>query len=120
LTGPYNLVVVDRGTWTSRSYPLEGGYTGELAWSADGRYLAISTYAKDRSDHTLLLLDTLEDQGPRRLAKGCVMIWSPDSRHLVLHGEPRTQPGLLVLSVDGEVQRVTQRTDVAPFAWLPK
>lgn len=115
---PYNLHVTDRATLTSRSYPLEGGYVGELAWSGDGRYLAISTYAKNRADHTLLVLDTLEGHGPRRLAKGCVVVWSPDSRNLVLHGEPRTQPGLLVISVDGDVRRVTERTDVAPFAWV--
>ena len=115
---PYNLHLAKRGTWTPRSYPLEGGYVGELARSAGGRYLAVSTYAKDRADHTLLVMDTLENHGPQRLAKGCVVVWAPDGRHLVLHGEPRTQPGLLVISVDGEVHRVTERTDVAPFAWV--
>jgi hypothetical protein len=115
---PYNLHVAERGRWIPQSYPLEGGYVGELAWSADGRYLAVSTYAKDRADHTLLVMDTLENHGPQRLAKGCVVVWAPDSRHLVLHGEPRTQPGLLVISVDGDVRRVTERTDVAPFAWV--
>jgi Tol biopolymer transport system component len=115
---PFHLRIADRVTWASRSYPLEGGYVGELAWSADGRYLAVSTYAKDRADHTLLVMDTLENHGPKRLAKGCVVVWAPDSRHLVLHGEPRTQPGLLVISVDGDVRQVTERTDVAPFAWV--
>ena len=115
---PYHLQVTERATLTSRSYALEGGYVGELAWSADSRYLAVSTYAKDRADHTLLVMNTLEDQGPRRLAKGCVVVWAPDSRHLVLHGEPRTQPGLLVISVDGDVRQVAERTDVAPFAWV--
>ena len=115
---PYNLQMAERGRWTPRSYMLEAGYVGELAWSADGRYLAVSTYAKDRSDHTLRVMDTLDNHGPRRLAKGCVVVWAPDSRHLVLHGEPRTQPGLLVISVDGDVRRVTERTDVAPFAWV--
>ena len=115
---PYNLHIADRGSWSSRSYPLEGGYVGELAWSADARYLAVSTYGRDRLDHTLLLFDALENHGPQRLAKGCVVVWAPDSRHLVLHGEPRTQPGLLVISVSGDVRRVTERTDVAPFAWV--
>ena len=115
---PYNLHLAERGKWTPRSYQLQGGYVGELAWSGDGRYLAVSTYEKDRSDHTLLVMDTIENHGPQRLAKGCVVVWAPDSRHLVLHGEPRTQPGLLVISVDGEVRRVTERTDVAPFAWV--
>jgi hypothetical protein len=115
---PYTLHVAERGSWAPQSYALEGGYVGELAWSEDGRYLAVSTYEKDRSDHTLLVLDMVEHHGPRPLAKGCVVVWAPDSRHLVLHGEPRTQPGLLVVSVDGDVTRVTERKDVAPFAWV--
>ena len=115
---PYNLHVAERGRWIPQSYPLEGGYVGELAWSSDGRYLAVSTYAKDRADHTLLVMDALENHGPQRIAKGCVVVWAPDSRHLVLHGEPRTQPGLLVISVHGDVRRVIERTDVAPFAWV--
>jgi Tol biopolymer transport system component len=115
---PYNLHVAERGSWVTRSYPMDGGYAGELAWSPDGRYVAVSTYEKDRSDHTLLVLDTTESHGPTRLAKGCVVVWAPDSRHLVLHGEPRTQPGLLVVSVTGDVQRVSERKDVAPFAWV--
>lgn len=115
---PYNLHLADRRTLEARSFPLEGGYAGELAWSPDGRHLAISTYAQDRTDHTVLMLDTLEDEFPRRVAKGCVMVWSPDSRYLALHGEPKTQPGLWVVSVDGKARRVIDRLGVAPFAWV--
>ncbi len=115
---PYNLQIADRGTWAPRSLPLVGGYVGELAWSPNGRYLAISTYAADRTDHTILMLDTVEDGVPRQVAKGCVMVWSPDSGHLALHGEPKTQPGLWVVSVEGKARRVIDRTGVAPFAWV--
>jgi hypothetical protein len=116
---PYNLHIADRATLTARSLRLEGGYAGELAWSPDGRYLAISTYAENRTDHTLLVLDTLGHDAPLVLAKGCVMVWSPDSRHLVLHGEPKSQPGLLLVSVEGRVSQIVDQSGVAPFAWLP-
>jgi len=115
---PYYLQLAERGSWKTRSLPLEGGYAGELAWAPGGRHLAISTYAKDRTDHTILILDTAGSEPPKRVAKGCVMIWSPDGRHLALHGEPRTQPGLWVVSVDGEARRVIDRLGVAPFAWV--
>jgi len=116
---PYNLHVADRETLRPRSLPLDGGYVGELAWSPDSRYLAISTYAENRTDHTLLVLDTSGDDHPRTLARGCVMVWSPDSRHLALHGEPKSQPGLLLVSVGGKAQQIIDRPDVAPFAWVP-
>lgn len=115
---PYNLHIAKRGEWDVRSLPLVGGWAGELAWSPDGRFLAISTYAENRTDHTLLMFDTLGSEAPRQLAKGCVMVWSPDSRHLVLHGEPKSQPGLWVVSVDGHARQITERTAVAPFVWL--
>jgi WD40-like Beta Propeller Repeat len=115
---PYNLQLGERGSWKTRSLPLEGGYAGELAWAPGGRRLAISTYAEDRTDHTILLLDTARSGPPQRVAKGCVMVWSPDGQHLALHGEPRTQPGLWVVSVDGGARQVMDRLGVAPFAWV--
>jgi Tol biopolymer transport system component len=111
---PYNLSLAERGSWKT----LEGGYAGELAWSPDGRHLAISTYAEDRTDHTVLVLEMHGGGPPKRLAKGCVMVWSPDSRHLALHGEPRSQPGLWVVSVDGRATQVMDRLGVVPFAWV--
>lgn len=119
-SAPYNLHLTDRATLTPRSLPLAGGYAGELAWSPDGRYLAISTYAPDRTDHTILLLDTTGHEAPRQVAKGCVMVWSPDSRYLALHGEPKTQPGLWVVSVDGKARQIIDRLGLAPFAWTAR
>lgn len=115
---PYNLHIAKRGEWDVRSLPLIGGWVGELAWSPDGRFLAISTYAENRTDHTLLMFDTLGNEVPRQLAKGCVVVWSPDSRHLALHGEPKSQPGLWVVAVDGRARQITEQTAVAPFVWL--
>jgi hypothetical protein len=114
----YTLQLAERGSWKARSLPLEGGYAGELAWAPDGRHLAISTYAEDRTDHTILMLDTAGSEPPKQVAKGCVMVWSPNGRYLALHGEPRTQLGLWVVSVNGGARQVIDRLGVAPFAWV--
>jgi len=116
---PYTLHIAHRDGWDTHSLPLVGGWVGELEWSPDGRFLAISTYAENRTDHTILVHDTHGNQPPRQVAKGCVMVWAPDSRHLALHGEPKSQPGLWVVSVGGHASQITDRTGVAPFAWLP-
>jgi hypothetical protein len=84
-------------------HQVTGGYVGELAWSPDGQYLAISTYAVDRTSHTVLLLDTRTNR-MERLSDGCHLTWSPDSKYLAIHRDPGVESGAWVLSVDGDTR----------------
>lgn len=115
---PFHLNVARAGEWESEAYALQGGYAGEMAWSPDSRYLAVSTYGENRRDHTLLIFDTASPGTPRVAAKGCVIVWAPDSRHIALHGEPATQPGLWVVSVGGGSRKVVDEPGAVPFAWV--
>jgi dipeptidyl aminopeptidase/acylaminoacyl peptidase len=100
-----------------RDVQVSGGYVGELTWSPDGRYLAISTYALDRKDHSVLIIGVGETVA-RRLSDGCHIVWSPDSRYIAIHRDPRTETGAWVLSADAsERYAITTDPDAFPLTW---
>lgn len=121
LTGePFTLHVADFGAALAlnlRDYPVAGGFVGELAWSPNGRYLAISTYALDRSSHTVLMFDAITG-GLQRLSDGCHIVWSPDSQYIAIHRDPQAEPGAWVLSVDGhERWELSSDPKAFPYTW---
>jgi WD40 repeat protein len=102
---------------SSVAHQVEGGYVGELAWSPDGRYLAISTYSLDRRNHTVLMLDTTTNR-VETVIDGCHLTWSPDSRFLAIHRDPGPGEGAWIISPDGETRVALNREQGAfPYTW---
>ncbi|MEX0784812.1 MAG: hypothetical protein WD557_19430 [Dehalococcoidia bacterium] len=102
---------------SSVGHQVEGGYVGELAWSPDGRYLAISTYSLDRKNHTVLMLDTQTNR-LETVIDGCHLTWSPDSRFLAIHRDPGPGEGAWIISPDGETRLALSRERGAfPYTW---
>ncbi len=121
LTGaPYALHVVESGTWSQRTYQVEGGFIGELVWSPAGDRLAISTYSADRLDHSAYVLDP-DGGAPVRLIDGCHIVWSPDGRYLTLHRDPHRAPGAWIVAVDGsEAYALSHDRTAFPLSWQPE
>jgi hypothetical protein len=117
LTGrPYTLHIVDRTTGDQQSFIVDGGFVGELAWSAQGR-LAISTYSDNRRDHSTYVLNP-NGGIPVRLIDGCHVVWSPDGRYLVLHRDPQRAPGAWVVAADGSsAYALTNEQTAFPLTW---
>lgn len=102
----------------TRSYQVTGGYVGELAFSPDGRFLAISTYALDRATHSVILLDLTTDRLVR-LIDGCHITWSPDSKYVAIHRDPGDERGAWVVSVTDSSERwaISSDTNAFPLTW---
>jgi len=117
---PWTLNVVNNvssHTPVITSYEVVDGYVGELVYSPDGRYLAISTYSLDRRDHVVLVLETATGS-MKRLSDGCHVTWSPDSRFVAVHRDPTQEPGAWVLAIDGSYRAVISGDPQAfPVEW---
>ncbi len=112
--------VVDAGTWSERSYGLDDGFVGELVWSPDGQYVAISSYSHDGKDHTVYVADAAGG-GISKLIDGCLIVWSPDSQYLAVHRDPYYEPGLWLFSIDGlERSQLSDEAGATALAWLPE
>jgi hypothetical protein len=99
-------------------YEVGNDFVGEAAWSPDGSKLAISSYAIDRSRHTVYIWDRAASE-LTRLIDGCHIIWSPDGNYLVLHRDPYDQPGVSVVSIDGEfVNSLSSDPAAFPRDWV--
>ena len=119
ITGePYALQVVEPfGVGSPRFYEVAGGYVGEVAWSPDGRYLAVSTYSLDRKNHTVFVLDT-STNALAKVSDGCHLTWSPDGKYLAIHRDPGPEAGAWVISPDGhERYAVSREPGAFPYAW---
>ena len=115
---PYTLNVASIGSASPLRFEVGGDYVGEAVWSHDGRYLAVSSYTIDRSHHTVFIWDR-ETGGLRQLIDGCHIVWSPDSSYLVIHRDPYEQPGVSVVSIDGEhVRSLSDDPYAFPSAWV--
>jgi WD40 repeat protein len=118
---PFTLNVASRDSGLTKvrdgAYTLSGGYVGELAWSPDGRWLAVSTYTMDRKNHTVFVLSAATGS-LRRLSDGCHITWSPDSRFLAIHRDPQPEPGAWVISVEsGESYALSRDPQAYPHSW---
>lgn len=98
---------------------VTGGYVGELAWSPDGRWLAISTYSMDRRDHSVLVVDAALGGYARYLIDGCHVTWSPDSRYVAIHRDPGPEAGAWVVSVTDPADRwpISREPGAFPLTW---
>ena len=120
ITGePYFLSLMRIGaTPTFNAYEVSGGYVGELAFSPDGHYLAVSTYAMDRKSHTVLILDHSTGR-VNRLIDGCHITWSPDSRYVAIHRDPGVEAGAWVVSATDATDRwaISNEAQAFPLTW---
>ena len=118
IAAPYSLYVLDTlNGELAATYEFEEGYAGELVWSPAANHLAISTYSPDRLRHEVYVVDPAVDAGPRHLASGCRIVWSPDGGFLAAKAEPHTF-GTVAVNVDtGHTWRLTPRPGMTPVAW---
>ena len=118
---PYVMyVVLTEGSWklAYSTYTFQEGYAGELAWSPDGAYLAISTYSPDRTQHEVYLMDGDADGAPRHVLDGCKIVWSPDGKFIAVKREPHDSTGIAAIRVDtGFHWSVTTHPDYYPLSW---
>jgi WD40 repeat protein len=121
ITGdPYVLTVMRPATPTygTAGFQVQGGYVGELAFSPDGKYLAVSTYALDRKSHTVLMLE-LATGRLTRLIDGCHITWSPDSLYIAIHRDPGAEAGAWVISATNAEERwpISNEAQAFPLTW---
>jgi Tol biopolymer transport system component len=97
---------------------VTGGYVGELAWSPDGKLLAISTYALDRRNHTVLMADPVSGS-IRKLIDGCHITWAPDSKYIAIHRDPGVESGAWVVSATDSEDRwpISREVKAFPLTW---
>ncbi len=93
---PYFMTIVDLVSGTVRRTAFSDGYPGEIKWSPDGAMLAVSSYNIPRTHHESYVVDPKTGIA-RDVLSGCVIIWSPDSRFLAIHGEQ--EPGVAIADV---------------------
>jgi hypothetical protein len=112
---PYSMKVVDVWANTTVTTGFASGYPGEIRWSPDGKLLAVSTYDTERTHHETWVVDPLTGAG-KHLMDGCVIVWSPDSRFLAVHGEDI--PGIAIVDVaSGARMQLTANSTDAPLTW---
>ena len=109
--------IADSSAWSEQSYGLSDGFVGELAWSPDGKHVAISSYSRDGQDHTVYVVAAGGGE-LTKLVDGCLIVWSPDSSYLAVHRDPYYEPGLWVFSIDGlERYQLSEEVGATALAW---
>jgi Tol biopolymer transport system component len=112
---PYIMTVVDLATGGVARTEFPSGYPGEMRWSPDGTQLAVSTYDVERTHHETWVVDPATGAGTH-LMDGCIIVWSPDSRFLAVHGED--VPGIAIINtITGARMQLTANRDDAPLRW---
>jgi Tol biopolymer transport system component len=112
---PYTMTVLDLATGTITTAEFASGYPGEIKWSPDGATLAVSTYDGERTHHETWIIDPRTGAGTH-LMDGCIIVWSPDSRFLAVHGEDI--PGIAIVeAASGARMQLTAARADAPLLW---
>jgi Tol biopolymer transport system component len=113
---PYSMTVLDLATGAGVRTPFASGYPGEIRWSPNGASIAVSTYDVERTHHETWVVDPATGAGTH-LMDGCIIVWSPDSRFLAVHGED--VPGIAIINTSmGARMQLTANRDDAPLMWI--
>lgn len=117
LEPPYVMTIIDIASGDVRTTQFADGYPGEIKWSPDGTLLAVSSYNIPRTHHESYVVDPATGIA-RDVLSGCVIVWSPDSRYLAIHGE--REPGVAIAGV-ATLQHVqlTHTVGDTPLVWEP-
>ena len=114
---PYFMTTVDVRSGRTVRTEFPDGYPGEIKWSPDGTRLAVSSYNIPRTHHESYLVDPATGAATDVLA-GCVIVWSPDSRFLAIHGEKT--PGVAIADVVTlQHAQLTNVVGDTPLRWEP-
>jgi Tol biopolymer transport system component len=112
---PYFMTTVDLVSGAVHRTDFPDGYPGEIKWSPDGTLLAVSSYNIPRTHHESYVVDPKTGVA-RDVLSGCVIVWSPDSRFLAIHGEK--EPGVAIADVATlEHAQLTHRVGDTPLWW---
>jgi Tol biopolymer transport system component len=114
---PYIMTIANLTSGAKHRTQFPDGYPGEIKWSPDGSRLAVSSYNLPRTHHESYVVDP--DTGVARdILSGCVIVWSPDSRFLAIHGE--REPGVAIADVATlEHAQLTHTAGDTPLSWVP-
>ena len=114
---PYTMTIADIATGAKHRTEFPDGYPGEIKWSPDGTKLAVSSYNLPRTHHESFVVDP-ETGVARDILSGCVIIWSPDSQFLAIHGE--REPGVAIANVVTlQHAQLTHTPGDTPLSWKP-
>ena len=112
---PYIMTTVNVASGAEAKTEFPSGYPGEIKWSLDGATLAVSTYDAERTHHETWVVDPDTGAG-RHLMDGCIIVWSPDSRFLAVHGEDVHGIALIDVISGARMQLTDSQAD-APVSW---
>jgi WD40 repeat protein len=114
---PYVMTTIDLRSGEVLRTEFPGGYPGEIKWSPDGARIAVSAYNVPRTHHESYIVDPATGVATDVLS-GCVIVWSPDSRFLAIHGEKI--PGVAIADVlTLEHSQLTHGVGDTPLWWMP-
>jgi hypothetical protein len=114
---PYIMTTIDVVTGNVARSQFPNGYPGEIKWSRDGSRIGVSTYDVNRTHHETWVVDPTTGAA-KHLLDGCVIVWSPDSRFLAVHGED--EPGIAIVDVaSGASAQLTRVSSDVPLMWDP-
>lgn len=114
---PYIMTIADITSGAKHRTEFPDGYPGEIKWSPDGKKLAVSSYNLPRTHHESFVVDPATGIA-RDVLSGCVIIWSPDSQFLAIHGE--REPGVAIADVDTlQHAQLTHTPGDTPLSWKP-
>lgn len=114
---PYIMTTIELSSGTVLRTEFPEGYPGEIKWSPDGARIAVSAYNVPRTHHESYVVDP-ETGVATDVLSGCVIVWSPDSRFLAIHGEK--VPGVAIADVVTlEHAQLTHGVGDTPLRWEP-